>query len=93
MSLNPAQLAYSSKFYDLPLIALKGDTAKSWISRGANFVVTVTTVNSGDVLCRDNLDEYVLIIPDTIGLSASIQAGENNQVVAHDSFHYPSWSE
>ena len=85
MSLNPAQLAYSSKFYDLPLIELQGDSAKSWISRGANFVVTVTTVNSGDVLCRDNSDEYVLIIPDTVGLSASIQAGEFKQVAVHDS--------
>ena len=35
MSLNPAQLAYSSKFYDLPPTGVSGDSAKSWISRGA----------------------------------------------------------
>jgi mannose-6-phosphate isomerase-like protein (cupin superfamily) len=85
MSLNPAQLAYSSKFYDLPPTGVSGDSAKSWISRGANFVVTVTAVNSGDVLCRNNLDEYVLIIPDTAGLNANIEAGGLNQVAAQDS--------
>ena len=85
MSLTPSQLAYSSKFYDLQRVTIVGDSAQSWISRAANFVVTVTPFKSGDVLQRFNTDEYVLILPDEEGISASIQAGDFNQIVYNDS--------
>jgi mannose-6-phosphate isomerase-like protein (cupin superfamily) len=85
MSLSPSQLAYSSKFYDLPPINIQGDTTPSWISRGANFVVTVTAVKKGDVLYRNNSDEYVLILNETDGLSALVRAGEFHQLADNDS--------
>jgi mannose-6-phosphate isomerase-like protein (cupin superfamily) len=85
MSLSKSQLAYSSKFYDLPPMAIQGDSTPSWISRGANFVVTLTSVKKGDVLCRNNSDEYVLILPEGHGLTAQVKAGEHHQLVEDDS--------
>jgi mannose-6-phosphate isomerase-like protein (cupin superfamily) len=44
--------------------ALSGDSAPSWVTRGANFVVVVTRVRDGDELLRDNPDEYMLLLPE-----------------------------
>ncbi|PXW27507.1 hypothetical protein [Paraburkholderia caballeronis] len=42
------------------------DGTRTWIARGANFVVTVSRVRAGSVLSRENHpDEYMVLLPDT----------------------------
>lgn len=49
--------------------------ARTWITRGGNFVVAVSKMEAGGVLARrDNADEYMVIIPPD-GPGATIEAG------------------
>ena len=53
--------------------------AKTWITRGGNFVVAVSRVEAGGALIRENnADEYMVIIPPN-GPKATIRAG--NEVI------------
>ena len=86
MPLLPSQIATYSRHHAREPQAVAGDTAPAWITRGANFVVVVSRASDGDTLSRaDNLDEYVLLLPDTAGLSASVQAGSDSLTAGADS--------
>ena len=54
--------------------AVDPDGARTWMTRGANFLVAVTDAKAGTVLSRENnTDEYMLILPP--GVPATIRAG------------------
>ncbi len=75
MPLAKSQLATYANQYKTTPRQLPGDTCKtSWVTRGANFVVVVSKVEDGDLLTRDNIDEYVLLLPETSGVSATLEA-------------------
>jgi mannose-6-phosphate isomerase-like protein (cupin superfamily) len=83
MPLQNAQLATWSRQHAREPIQLPGDSCPSWVTRGANFVVVVSRASDGAVLERDNPDEYVLLLPDTPSLAATVDAA--GSVVAGDS--------
>lgn len=85
MPLLPSQLATYARHHDQAPRAVPGDSCPAWITRGANFVVVVSRVQAGDTLQRDNLDEYVLLVPDTAGLSLQVQAGSESLQAGPDS--------
>jgi hypothetical protein len=59
--------------------------AKTWITRGGNFVVAVSRVETGGKLVRENnADEYMVIIPPN-GPSATIVAGKETIEAGPDS--------
>ena len=60
------------------------DGTRTWITRGANFVVAVSRVKPGSTLSRaDNADEYMVILPP--GTTASIRAGDEEIEAGEDS--------
>ncbi|MBT2302044.1 hypothetical protein J7E70_16395 [Variovorax paradoxus] len=78
MSLLASQIATTARHHATKPRQLEGDTtAQSWVTRGANFVVAVSRVADGDRLSRDNPDEYMLLLPETAGLSARLVAGND----------------
>ncbi|MES2508764.1 MAG: hypothetical protein V4625_02480 [Pseudomonadota bacterium] len=57
--------------------------AKTWITRGANFVVAVSQASAGSVFSRDNNpDEYMVYLVDVDGV---IEAGKDTMSVKADS--------
>jgi hypothetical protein len=74
MPLQNAQLATYSRQHAREPVQLPGDTCPSWVTRGANFVVVVSRATDDAVLSRNNPDEYVLLLPDTPGLVAEVDA-------------------
>ena len=57
--------------------------SRTWITRGANFVVAVSAVEAGAVLSRaDNPDEYMVLLG---GVSAAIRAGAETIEAAPES--------
>ncbi len=57
--------------------------SRTWITRGANFVVAISEVKAGAVLARDtNPDEYVVLLS---GTGATIRAGNDSIAVADES--------
>lgn len=57
--------------------------AKTWITRGANFVVAVSQASAGSVFSRDNnADEYMVYLVDADGV---IEAGKDTMSVKADS--------
>jgi mannose-6-phosphate isomerase-like protein (cupin superfamily) len=57
--------------------------ARTWITRGANFVVAVSAVEPGSILSRsDNPDEYMVLLG---GVAATIRAGANTIEAAPES--------
>ena len=67
----PRSPTYADHTKDLPQIV--GDGAKTWVTRGANFVIAVSDVVAGAVLSRaDNPDEYWVLLAD---VAAAIEAG------------------
>ncbi len=57
--------------------------AKTWITRGANFVVAVSQASAGSVFSRDNnADEYMVYLVDADGV---IEAGKDTMAVKADS--------
>ncbi|MBP7566024.1 MAG: hypothetical protein KA795_08450 [Burkholderiaceae bacterium] len=86
MPLLPSQIATYSRHHAREPQAIAGDTAPSWVTRGANFVVVVSRARGGDTLSRaGNPDEYVLLLPDTPGLSATVEAGGEQLTAQADS--------
>ena len=75
MTLLPSQQPTYARHHASAPRSLPGDTCPGWVTRGANFVVVVSQAQAGDVLVRDNLDEYVLLVPETPGLSVNVQSG------------------
>lgn len=75
MPLLPSQLPTYARHHARAPQPLVGDACPGWVTRGANFVVVVSQARAGDTLDRDNGDEYVLLLPDTPGLGARVQAG------------------
>jgi hypothetical protein len=58
--------------------------ARTWITRGANFVVAVTAVDGGaDFARQDNPDEYMLLL--TPGVAATVDAGGQRVEAGEDS--------
>lgn len=69
----PAREATYARFYQSRPQVSDG-SAKTWITRGANFVVTVTEAVPGTVLARDNNpDEYMVLLAPGVG--AVLEAG------------------
>jgi hypothetical protein len=59
--------------YDAMQPQFEGDGEKTWITRGANFVVAVSEIKAGVSLARaDQADEYMVFLVD---VGATIQAG------------------
>jgi len=60
------------------------DGARTWITRGANFLVAVTRAKPGTALSRENSpDEYMVILPP--GTAATIRAGDEEIEAVADS--------
>jgi hypothetical protein len=60
------------------------DGTRTWITRGANFIVAVSRVKPGSALVRDdNADEYMVILPP--GTRARITAGSEEIEAGEDS--------
>ncbi|WP_066267514.1 hypothetical protein [Hydrogenophaga palleronii] len=85
MPLLPSQLATYARHHNEAPQTVPGDSCAGWVTRGTNFVVVVSRVSPGDTLQRDNVDEYVLIVPETPGLSIEVQAGAESVQAAADS--------
>lgn len=77
MTLPTSELATCARHHDQAPRAVPGDTCPGWITRGANFVVVVSRVKPGDILQRDNPDEYVLLVTDTAHLTLQVRAGDD----------------
>lgn len=75
MPLLTSQIATYARHHAQAPRPVPGDSCLAWITRGANFLVVVSRVQTGDTLQRDNPDEYVLLVPDTPNLSIEVQAG------------------
>ena len=79
----PARQASIAEFYKMDPQETDW-TTKTWITRGANFLVAVSEVQPGSVLRRDNNpDEYMMIVPP--GVQATIEAGEERIEAEPDS--------
>ncbi len=69
----------------LPDVSPLGLAPAQWVMRGANFVVTYATLQTGDVIERDNPDESILYLPDGQALvtagSDSVDCGAQASVV------------
>ncbi|GAA4343761.1 hypothetical protein GCM10023144_47020 [Pigmentiphaga soli] len=86
MPLLSSQIATFSRQYAHAPQPLAGDSCPSWVTRGANFVVVVTRAADGDTLARaHNPDEYILLLPDTPGLGATVEAGAERLEAGADS--------
>ncbi|MEJ8572238.1 cupin domain-containing protein [Microbaculum marinum] len=72
--------ATQARHYAQPPQITDEEGSRTWLTRGANFLVAVSQVSEEAVLARDdNPDEYVLILPR--GVAATVTAG-NDQVEA-----------
>jgi hypothetical protein len=64
MATLPRPATYARHYQEPPQIV--DGTTRSWVTRGANFVIVVSDVAAGAVLRRtDNPDEYWVLLPDT----------------------------
>lgn len=79
MTFAQTRAASRAFFPDLPPAA--GDV-RQWIMRGANFVVAYAELATGQVLERDNLDEYFIYLPDS---AAKVEAGGDSLVAPAES--------
>jgi hypothetical protein len=80
---RPARKASAVEFYKTQPQETEGG-ARTWITRGANFLVAVSEVEPGSKLNRtNNADEYMVILPP--GVSATIQAGAEQVEAGGDS--------
>jgi mannose-6-phosphate isomerase-like protein (cupin superfamily) len=65
--------ASHARHYDSPPQLEEGPGARTWLTRGANFVIAVSRVNAGATLRRaDNPDESAVLLPE---IAATIEAG------------------
>ncbi|WP_295551088.1 hypothetical protein [uncultured Pseudacidovorax sp.] len=73
MSTSTIRPASVARHHDEPP-AHEADGARTWVSRGANFIVTVSEVQPGATLARQGQpDEYFVFLPDA---GAAIHAGD-----------------
>lgn len=73
MSTSTIRPASVARHHDEPP-AHEADGARTWVSRGANFIVTVSEVQAGATLTRQGQpDEYFVFLPDA---GATIHAGD-----------------
>lgn len=73
MSTSTIRPASVARHHDEPP-AHEADGARTWVSRGANFIVTVSEVQPGATLARHaQPDEYFVFLPDA---GATIHAGD-----------------
>ncbi len=71
----PAKQAPYAGLYQPPPQMTEPAGTKTWLTRGANFVVALSKVTDAAVLARaDNPDEYMVLL--SPGVSASIRAGD-----------------
>ncbi|MBH1963369.1 MAG: hypothetical protein I8H77_03480 [Comamonadaceae bacterium] len=81
-----SQLPTYARHHEYAPREVPGDTCLAWITRGANFNVVISRATDGDTLTRDNIDEYVLVVPpDTPGLSVHVEAGGETLHAGSDS--------
>lgn len=74
--------ASAARAYDEPP-QMSEPGSRTWLTRGANFVVAISQVEPGAVLARaDNPDEYMLLLG---GLSATVRAGTDSIAAAPES--------
>lgn len=55
--------ATHARYYTEPPQKTDSDGSRHWITRAANFVIVVSETSPGAVLERDNVDEYMTLIP------------------------------
>jgi hypothetical protein len=55
--------ATHARYYTEPPQKIDFDGSRHWITRAANFVIVVSETSSGAVLERDNVDEYMILVP------------------------------
>jgi hypothetical protein len=69
------------KFYERPPQEVSM-SARTWYARGQNFVVAYTEVQAGAVLAReDQVDEYVLVVPER-GVLVSVTTPHETRAIA-----------
>lgn len=85
MPLLPSQLATYAHHHTYTPRAVPGDTCPAWITRGANFVIVVSRAQDGDTLQRDNLDEYVLVVPESPIMSVQVAVSGETLTAGPDS--------
>ena len=74
-------------FYEVPPQE-SGADARSWYTRGQNFLTAYTEAGAGAVLSRAaQPDEYVLLLPDA-GTSVQVEAGGEQQTIAGHSIAF-----
>ena len=82
MSTLPRPATYARHYAEPPQI-VDADGTRSWVTRGANFVIVVSDVKAGARLARaSNPDEYWVLLPDT---AATIKAGGGRVAAATES--------
>jgi mannose-6-phosphate isomerase-like protein (cupin superfamily) len=80
----PARQATAAEFPKMPPQETDALGTRTWITRGANFVVAVSDAVPGSVLERtNNADEYMVILPP--GVEATIRAGDEEIQAGGDS--------
>ena len=81
MSAQPRRATYADHSKQPPQVTEPG--SRTWITRGANFVVAVSEVDAGAVLTRkDNPDEYWVILP---AIGATVRAGKDSLTAGAES--------
>ncbi len=81
---HPLRGASLGRWYDQPPVQTGPDGSRTWITRGANFVVTYTEAVPGTELGRDdNPDEWMVILGPGVG--ATIAAGPDKVEAEGDS--------
>ncbi|HEX5933474.1 MAG TPA: hypothetical protein VFY63_04850 [Pseudorhizobium sp.] len=74
--------SYYARHYEDPPQVTEAEGAKTWLTRGASFVISVTKAAAGTVLVRhDNPDEYMVILP--VGVGAVLSAGAQTVEIAN----------
>jgi hypothetical protein len=81
---SPSNLAFSpavyARFYDMPPQE-ESDKAKTWLTRGQNFIVAFSEVKAGTRFERKGQpDEYVLLLPDD-DMATSVSAGGETKAI------------
>jgi hypothetical protein len=80
----PKRAATHAHFHRSPAQVNEPGGGKTWLTRGANFVVAISEVGPGTVLARaNNPDEYMLLL--SPGVGAVIEAGVDRVESAGDS--------
>ncbi len=71
----PRRAATHAHYHQSPPQETDPRGGRTWITRGANFIVTVSDVVAGSVLAREhNPDEYMVLL--TPGAAATVEAGK-----------------